>query len=81
VLSSVAAEATGLRDGEEVLLADSPADWLRQVGRLLEDDALWQTVSDTALRHARQHYNRGRGLARMTAALRQLDLPVQEATR
>lgn len=81
VLSSVAAEATGLRDGEEVLLADSPADWLRQVGRLLADDALWQTVSDTALRHARQHYNRGRGLARMTAALRQLDLPVQEATR
>ncbi|MFM7314999.1 MAG: glycosyltransferase family 4 protein [Cyanobium sp.] len=78
VLSPMAAEATGLRDGQEFLLADRPEDWLRQLGRLLDDDALWQTMSAAALTHARTHFSLERGLARMAAALRQLDLPVRE---
>ncbi|MFM2079567.1 MAG: hypothetical protein RLZZ219_249 [Cyanobacteriota bacterium] len=80
VLSPMAAEATGLRDGQEFLLAESPHDWLQQVGRLLHDDGLWQAISAAALAHARSHYCRSRGLARMAAALRQLNLPVLEAT-
>ena len=78
VLSPMAAEATSLRDGVEFLLADTPEDWLRQVGRLLEDDDLWQAISTAGLAHARSRYSRSHGLARMAAAFRQLNLPLLE---
>ena len=78
VLSPIAAEATGLRDGQEVLLAATPHDWLRQVSRLLEDDALWQAVSQAALDHARRAFGPEQGLVRMARALERLGLPVAE---
>ncbi len=77
VLSPVAAEATGLRDGLEVLLATTPEQWLEQVGRLLEDDGVWSAVSAAALAHARSHYSLECGLARMASALGQLQLPMK----
>jgi hypothetical protein len=77
VLSPVAAEGTELRHGDEVLIAETPAEWVTQISALLGDDALWQQMSRAALVHGRSHYGRERGLTLMARALRQVGLPVR----
>ena len=77
VLSPVAAEGTELRHGDEVLIAETPAEWVTQISALLADDALWQQMSRAALVHGRSHYGRERGLTLMARALRQVGLPVR----
>jgi len=77
VLSPVAAEGTELRHGDEVLIAETPAEWLEQLSALLDSDDLWQRMSMAALAHGRSRYGRERGLALMARALRQVGLPVR----
>lgn len=80
VLSPVAAEATGLRDGVEVFIAPQPGRWIEAIAHLVDDDLLWHRCSEAALDHARRHYSRQQGLELMAAALTRLDLPVRSAT-
>lgn len=81
MLSPIAAEGTGLRHGEEVLIASSIDDWLVQIARLLHDDDLWRHLSAAALAHARLHHSRQRGLQLMGQALKRLGLPAREPAR
>jgi hypothetical protein len=77
VLSPLAAEGTELRHGDEVLIAETPAEWLEQLSALLDGDDLWQQMSLAALAHGRSRYGRERGLTLMARALRQVGLPVR----
>ncbi|MBU0678014.1 MAG: glycosyltransferase family 4 protein [Verrucomicrobia bacterium] len=43
--TSVALEGLPFRDGEEVLVADSPADFARQTIKLYSEEALWDMIS------------------------------------
>ena len=79
VLSPLAAEATGLRHGQEVLIARSPDDWLQAVEQLCRDDGQWRALSEAAHRYARDTWSRERGLQLMGAALQRLNLPVRPA--
>jgi len=45
VLTSVAAEGLGARDGEEILLADRAPEFARAVVRLYQDPELWERLS------------------------------------
>jgi glycosyltransferase involved in cell wall biosynthesis len=75
VLSPLAAEATGLRHGQEVLIARSPDDWCQAVLRLDGYDDAWHAIGAAALAYARTTWSRERGLALMADALARLDLP------
>jgi hypothetical protein len=75
VLSPVAAEATGLRDGEEMLLARRPAEWIETIARIDGDDHLWHSLSEASFRYAGRTWSRARGLALMEEALQHLHLP------
>ncbi|WP_286195450.1 glycosyltransferase [Synechococcus sp. CCAP 1479/9] len=75
VLSPLAAEATGLRHGQEVLIARSPDDWCQAVLRLDGDDDAWRAMGAAAFAYARDTWSRERGLALMADALARLDLP------
>ncbi|AFY28318.1 putative glycosyltransferase [Cyanobium gracile PCC 6307] len=75
VLSPLAAEATGLRHGQEVLIARTPDDWCQAVLRLDGDDDAWRAMGAAAFAYARDTWSRERGLALMADALARLDLP------
>ncbi|MBD2550671.1 glycosyltransferase [Microcystis elabens FACHB-917] len=75
VLSPLAAEATGLRHGQEMLIARSPADWHRAVLQLSDDDEAWRAMGAAAFRYARETWSQARGLTLMAEALARLELP------
>jgi glycosyltransferase involved in cell wall biosynthesis len=75
VLSPVAAEATGLRHGQEIWIARQPAEWIEAIERLHSNDSLWQQLSEAAHSYARSTWSRERGLELMAEALQRLQLP------
>ncbi len=77
VLSPVAAEATGLRHGQEIWIAEQPTQWIEAIEQLCSQDDLWQALSQASHRYARSTWSRERGLALMADALQRLKLPVQ----
>jgi GT2 family glycosyltransferase len=77
VLSPLAAEATGLRDGQEAVIAQRPEQWLAAIQRLLTDDQAWSRMSEAAHRFAGQHYSRAQGLSVMRSAFERLGLPTR----
>ena len=78
VLSPTAAEATGLRHGQEVWLARDAEQWLEGIAHLSSNDAAWQAMSSAAHGFARSHYGREQGLALMRAAFERLGLEVPQ---
>ena len=74
VLSPVAAEGTGLRDGEDCLIAERPQDWAEAIARLNDDAALWQRIADNARTHAARTYSFERGRDLMRAAFEAVEL-------
>jgi GT2 family glycosyltransferase len=78
VLSPMAAEATGLRHGQEVWLARTPDQWLEGITHLCRHDASWQAMSTAAHGFARCHYGREQGLSLMRSAFERLGLEVPQ---
>lgn len=74
VLSPVAAEATGIRDGLEAVIAREPDDWVAAITRLYEDPEVWTAMSGAALAFVRDFYSFEAGRKAMQAALSELDL-------
>ena len=75
VLSPVAAEATGLRHGEEIWIARRPEQWIEHIEMLSCNDDHWRAMSEASHRYARTVWSRERGLAQMAEALELLGLP------
>lgn len=65
VLSPVAAEATGLVDGESTLIAQSPEQWIEHIERLLDNQELWQRIRDNSLRLKDSRYSQSAGIVAM----------------
>lgn len=57
VATSIAVEGSGLVDGEEVLVADTPQQMADAVVRLHEDAALWQRLSTRGFAFVRREYS------------------------
>jgi O-antigen biosynthesis protein len=74
ILSPVAAEGIGLRDGEDCLIARTPADWVAAVTRLHDDEALWSDISANARRLAQRQFSFPRARDHMRAAFEAVEL-------
>lgn len=74
VLSPVAAEGIGLRDGQECFIARTSDDWLSAIQRLQTDDALWQRMSETARAYMAANYSFEHGRSAMREAFEAADL-------
>jgi glycosyltransferase involved in cell wall biosynthesis len=74
VLSTVAAEGTGIRDGLEALVASSPLQWVECVARLYQDRETWMTQSSTARAYAEREFGFARGQSLMQEALETVDI-------
>jgi GT2 family glycosyltransferase/glycosyltransferase involved in cell wall biosynthesis len=57
VATSLAVEGTGLRDREEILVADQPEDFARAVIELYESEQLWNRISENGLKKTRALYS------------------------
>ncbi|QWT18696.1 glycosyltransferase [Bacillus sp. NP157] len=53
----VATEGMQLVDGEDVLVAESPAGFVAAYARLVGDEALWLTLSDGGLSNVKAHFS------------------------
>jgi len=57
VSTSLGAEGLDVRHEENILLADTPADFARQIDRLIQDDDLWHHLSVQGRRLIESHYS------------------------
>lgn len=73
VLSPVAAEGIGLRDGHDCFIAETPQEWQNAIVAL-EDDTLWQNLSDNARDFVAKTYSFERGRDLMRRAFETVDL-------
>ena len=80
VLSPVAAEGTGLSDGVDCLIANTPEEWADRVVRLYTDEALWDRISSNAFELARTHYSFEEGKKTLRAGLAAAGISVGKST-
>ena len=74
VLSPLAAEGTGIRDGLEAAVATSPRHWADAIARLYEDADLWRAQQQAAWTFTQREYGFERGLEMMRAALEAVEI-------
>ncbi len=80
VSTSVGVEGSGLRDGEDVLVADDPALFARAVVRAHTDDALWERLSTAGLEFVQRTYSREANALRFEALFDELGVPAGRAS-
>jgi len=56
VSTSVGCEGLGVEDGQQLLIADTPADFARATARLADDPALGERLTRCALNYVREHF-------------------------
>ena len=57
VVSNMAAEGMNLVHGEDILIADDPQDFAREILRLYEDKGLWESLSDAGRKNIENHFS------------------------
>jgi len=78
VLTSIAAEGTGIRDGVEAFIADKPEDFARAIAELYDNPARWEVMSAAALELAAERYSFEAGRAMMKRALDSIGIVTSE---
>jgi GT2 family glycosyltransferase len=74
VVSPVAAEGTGIRDGLEALVATTPAQWVDAVELLYNDSEAWSKQQHAAWAYTQTAFGLARGRELMQAALETVDV-------
>jgi glycosyltransferase involved in cell wall biosynthesis len=78
VASPMAVEGLPARDGEDVLVAETPGEWASQIGRLYDEDALWSRLSANGRSLVHTHYSVdavGARVATLVEAIRRTHVP------
>jgi glycosyltransferase involved in cell wall biosynthesis len=57
VSTTLGAEGFAVKDGEQLLLADAPADFAHSIVELIEDSTRAQSLGDRGRSFAMQHYD------------------------
>ena len=77
VSTSCGAEGMYLTDDRDVLIADEPTDFARQVVRLCRDESLWKKLSENGQKNIQQHFSFAaakRGLTTLLSELKVIDV-------
>jgi GT2 family glycosyltransferase len=69
VLSSIAAEGTGLTNGIGALIAEAPEEWVEAIMKLYDDKDSWQVMSASVMTLVRNNYSFDSGVKLMGKAL------------
>lgn len=76
VATSMAVEGTGLRDGVEVLVADTATEFAEAVVRLYNDISLWQSLSKEGCTFVKREYSLDANRVRVRQLLDGLELEI-----
>lgn len=79
VLSPIAAEGTGIRHGQEALIAQDPTEWAAQITALYNDKPRWQALSQAGTRLIESDYSFEVGRKVLQNALSSLNLVTMPA--
>ena len=74
VLSPMAAEGIGLRDGFDCIIVEKPDDWHRAVMSLIDDAKLWSSISQNGRTLARSQFSFERAREQMRSAFEAVDM-------
>jgi glycosyltransferase involved in cell wall biosynthesis len=74
VLSPVAAEGIGVRDGHEALIVETPRQWAESIAVLYENGDRWRELQAAGRRHAATEYSFARAQRAMQSALEMVDI-------
>ena len=74
VLSPMAAEGIGLRDGVDCIIAEKPADWHRAVMALIDDADFWASIAKNGRSLAKSQFSFGRAREQMRKAFEAVDM-------
>lgn len=74
VLTPVAAEGIGLRDGLDCWLARDPQEWVTAILTLCREDDRWHALSTASRAYAASHFSFQQGRERIKEALEAVDL-------
>jgi glycosyltransferase involved in cell wall biosynthesis len=74
VLSPMAAEGIGLRDGFDCIIAEKPGDWHRAVMSLIDDAKLWSSISQNGRTLAKSQFSFARAREQMRSAFEAVDV-------
>jgi glycosyltransferase involved in cell wall biosynthesis len=69
VLTPIAMEGMNVRDQQEVIQAETPAEFAAAVSEIHQNPACWQSMSDAALRFGRTTFSRERARAALRATI------------
>ena len=81
IATAIATEGTTLRDGEEVLIADTAAELAEAVVRLATDDELWHRLSAQGFAFARREFSFEANASRLAALLAHIGVTTPESER
>lgn len=74
VATAASVEGMFLKDGEDVLLGDSPVAFAQAMSRLYSDDALWERLSRNGQDNVRRHFSDDRAREALVGLFRDLGL-------
>lgn len=69
VSTSLGIEGLALRDGQHVLVADTPLEFSRAVERLMQDESLWSAMSAQGREYVKRYHSPGVVRARLQQAI------------
>lgn len=78
VLSPIAAEGIGIRDGLEALIATTPQAWAEAIVELYDDPQRWAEVSAAGRRYVEETHSFARGRETLRRAFAQHGIPTSE---
>lgn len=73
VLSSIATEGIGLREGVDTIIANRPEEWVDGISRLYRDDKAWNAMSKSVQELAASRYSFKAGVEKLQDALAAID--------
>ena len=81
VISRVAAEGTGLSDGNEVLMAEKPEEWVTKLAALYNSEKAWTKISLQAQQYTSEQFSFEKGKKLMREALEMIDFYIPDQTQ
>ena len=69
VVTSMAAEGMNLVHGQDILIADEPADFASEILRLYDDRALWEALSEAGRKNIETHFSFAAAEAQLSEVL------------
>jgi len=78
VITPIAAEGTGIRNGYEALIAENPKEFAEAIYKLYTDKNLWQKISTNALDLVKNEYSFEKGRELVRKALEMIDIYIPD---